>query len=146
MPDSKGMFGAKAEVDPVRHLIGAAMAWGGNPERDAVYLTITPPSNDDTSPRKVTVKDVPVDGFWSISVYDAQGYFQKNAYDAYSVNDITGQKGPDGSITVQFGGCDGKIPNCLPIAKGWNYIVRLYRPRQPILDGSWKFPEPQAVN
>jgi hypothetical protein len=146
VPDSKGMFGAKGEVDPVRHLIGAAMAWGGNPEHDAVYLTITPPNNDDTSPRKVTVKDVPVDGFWSITVYDAQGYFQKNAYDAYSVNDVTGQKAPDGSITVQFGGCDGKLPNCLPITKGWNYIVRLYRPRKAILDGSWKFPEPQAAN
>jgi len=26
------------------------------------------------------------------------------------VNNITGRKGGDGSITVQFGGCDGKIP------------------------------------
>jgi hypothetical protein len=23
---------------------------------------------------------------------------------------------------------------------GWNYIVRMYRPRQEILDGTWKFP------
>jgi hypothetical protein len=47
---------------------------------------------------------------------------------------------------VQFGGCDGKIPNCLPIMKDWNYMVRLYRPRAEILDGTWKFPEAQAVN
>ena len=40
---------------------------------------------------------------------------------------------------------DGKIANCLPIMKGWNYTVRLYRPRQEILDGTWKFPEPQPV-
>jgi hypothetical protein len=26
---------------------------------------------------------------------------------------------------------------------GWNYIVRLYRPRKEILDGEWKFPTPQ---
>jgi hypothetical protein len=32
---------------------------------------------------------VPVDGFWSITVYDAEGRFQKNAYDAYSLNNIT---------------------------------------------------------
>ena len=51
----------------------------------------------------------------------------------------------DGSTTIQFGGCDGKIPNCLPIMAGWNYTVRLYRPRAEILNGTWKFPEPQPV-
>jgi hypothetical protein len=146
LPDSKGMFGNRDQVDPVRRLIGAAMAWGGNPEKDATYLTITPPNNGNTDPRKLTVNKVPVDGFWSISVYNAQGYFEKNPYDAYSVNNITGQKATDGSMTVQFGGCDGKIPNCLPITEGWNYIVRLYRPREEILNGSWTFPEPQRVN
>jgi len=29
---------------------------------------------------------------------------------------------------------------------GWNYIVRLYRPRKEILDGTWKFPEAQPVS
>ena len=41
--------------------------------------------------------------------------------------------------------CDGKIPNCLPITKGWNYMVRLYRPRAEILNGTWKFPEATPV-
>ena len=31
-------------------------------------------------------------------------------------------------VAVQFGGCDGKIQNCLPIMTGWDYLVRLYRP------------------
>jgi hypothetical protein len=31
----------------------------------------------------------------------------------------------DGSVAIQFGGCDGTIPNCLPIMKGWIYTVRL---------------------
>ena len=65
--------------------------------------------------------------------------------DAYSLNNITAKKAVDGSVTVQFGGCDGKIPNCLPIMKGWNYMVRLYRPRAEILNGTWKFPEAQPV-
>jgi len=30
--------------------------------------------------------------------------------------------------------------------KGWNYMVRLYRPRDEILSGKWKFPEAQPVN
>src|SRR5262249_14550463 len=42
LPDSKGMFGTRDQVEPVRRLIGAAMAWGGNPEREATYLTVTP--------------------------------------------------------------------------------------------------------
>jgi hypothetical protein len=28
---------------------------------------------------------------------------------------------------------------------GWNYMVRLYRPRAEILNGTWRFPEAQAV-
>ena len=59
---------------------------------------------------------------------------------------MTGKKGADGAITIQFGGCDGKIPNCIPIVKGWNYTVRLYRPRAEILDGRWKFPVAQPVD
>jgi hypothetical protein len=47
---------------------------------------------------------------------------------------------------VQFAGCDGKILNCLPTMKGWNYMVRLYRPRAEILNGTWKFPEAQLVD
>jgi hypothetical protein len=30
--------------------------------------------------------------------------------------------------------------------KGWNYTVRLYRPRPEIVSGKWKFPEAQALN
>jgi hypothetical protein len=56
------------------------------------------------------------------------------------------KKSDDGSVAIQFGGCDGKIPNCLPIMKGWNYMVRLYRPRAEILNSTWKFPEAQEVN
>ena len=145
IPDTKRMFGAKDQVDPVRHLIGSAMAWGGNPERDAFYLNVTPPHNDGKTSYRLTVKEVPVDAFWSISVYNAKGYFEPNKENAYTLNNLTAKKNDDGSVTVQFGGCDGKTPNCLPIVPGWNFIVRLYRPRKEILDGTWKFPEAQPV-
>jgi hypothetical protein len=145
MPDFRRAFGSKDQVDPIRHLIGTAAAWGGNPEKDATYLNITPSKNDGTTIHKLIVKDVPVDAFWSISVYNAEGYFERNAYNGYSLNNITAAKSADGAVAVQFGGCDGKIPNCLPITKGWNYTVRLYRPRPEILNGKWKFPEPQPA-
>jgi hypothetical protein len=144
--DTSRSFGTKDQVDPVHYLIGAASAWGANPPKDATYLNIVPARNDGATIYRLTVKDVPVDGFWSVSRYNEQGYFMKNPYDAYTINNVTGKRGPDGSVVIQFGGCDGKIPNCLPVEKGWNYMVRLYRPRAEILSGKWKFAEPQAVN
>lgn len=145
LPDSKNMFGTKDKVNPVRFLIGSAMAWGGNPETEATYINVTPAKNDGKTVHKLNVKNVPVDGFWSISLYNKDGYFQKNDQDAYSINNLTAKKNADGSVTVQFGGCEGKVANCLPIMEGWNYIVRLYRPRKEILDGTWKFPEVMPV-
>lgn len=147
LPDTYGMFGGKNKVDPVRHLIGTATGWGGNAPEDALYLMVVPPGNDGKIIHTLTIKDeVPVDGFWSVSVYNKEGYFQKNDKDSYSVNNVTSKKNPDGSITIQFGGCDGKQTNCIPITPGWNYWVRLYRPRKEILNGTWKFPDAQPIS
>ena len=145
MPDFKRAFGSRQDVDPVRHLVGTAMGWGGNPDKDAIYLNVTPDKNDGSTVYKLKVKDVPVNAFWSVSVYNAKGYYEKNSLNAYTINDLTAKKDADGAVAIQFGGCDGKIPNCLPITKGWNYTVRLYRPKPEILSGKWKFPEPQAM-
>ena len=71
---------------------------------------------------------------------------QPNRDNVYSVNSNTAKESPDGSVTIQFGGCDGKVPNCLPITQEWNYTVRLFLPRREILDGTWRFPESQPVN
>ncbi|MGN7964384.1 DUF1214 domain-containing protein, partial [Brucella sp. 22210] len=104
--------------------------------------SFTPAKNDGKTVYILDVpKNVPVKAFWSISVYNPKGYFEKNDYDAYSLNSITSKKNADGSVTAQFGGCDGKIPNCLPIVDGWNYTVRLYRPDPSVVSGEWKFPE-----
>ena len=45
--------------------------------------------NDGKTIYKLTVKDVPVDGFWSISVYNAKGYYEPNPQNAYTLNNIT---------------------------------------------------------
>jgi len=141
IPDTRGMFGTLADTDPVRHLIGAAAAWGGTPENDALYLNVVPARNDGNTVYRLTVKDVPVKAFWSVSVYNKNGYFTENPQQAYSLNDITATKDPDGSVTVQFGGCSAdNTANCLPITPGWSYLVRLYQPKPAILTGTWAFP------
>lgn len=131
-------FGAKADVNPIRHLIGTAAGWGGLPDTEATYVGVNP-----TLPvgsYELHVGDVPVDAFWSISVYNADGYFEPNAAGVYSINSITGARNPDGTITVRFGE-HGDAPNTIPITDGWNYLVRLYQPRAEVLDGIWTFPE-----
>jgi hypothetical protein len=142
LPDTRRTFGKKEDVSEVRHMLGTAMGWGGLPEHEAYYLTIEP--NLPVGAYELTVKDVPVDAFWSISLYNKDGYFQENEYNAYSVNNITGTPNEDGSFTVHFGG-DPESVNYLYIMEGWNYSVRLYQPRKEILEGEWTFPGVKPV-
>jgi len=143
--DQNRMFGTKREVDPLAYLVGAAAGWGGLPRWAAVYEGSAVARNDGRTVYRLTVHNVPVDGFWSISVYNRAGYFEKNELDAYSVNNLTAARNADGAVTVQFGGCKREIPNCLPIMPGWNYDVRLYRPGAKVLSGAWSFPKPQPI-
>ena len=138
------MFGRKEDLDPVYWMLGAALGWGGLPADAATYVNVVPEKNDGKTPYTLTVKDVPVDAFWSVTLYDDKGLMPVNKYNAYSYNNVTAKKDKDGSITIRFGG-DPKADNFLPIVPGWNYIARLYRPKQAILDGSWTFPSPSAV-
>ena len=86
--------------------------------------------------------DVPVDAFWSVSVYNARGFFEPNTKDLYSVNSVTGKHNDDGSITVRFvASADGEVPaNAIVTPEAWNYLIRFYRPHPEILDGSWMPP------
>jgi len=145
LPDLNGAFGIRGKVSPVRHLIGTALAWGGNPDKDSIYLNIKPRRNDGKTIYRLRVTDVPVDGFWSISVYNARGFIEPNPHGIYTLNNIVAKKDADGAVSVQFGGCEGGVPNCLPVPADWNYMVRLYLPRAQVLDGRWKFPEAVAV-
>jgi hypothetical protein len=139
-------FGRKEETRPIDHLIGAAAGWGGLPRSAAIYVIDSVEKNDGQTPYAVTVKDVPVDEFWSITVYNADGYLEANDRNINSYNNVTAEPNGDGSYTIHFGGCDDGRANCIPISPGWNYTVRMYEPRQEILDGSWKFPKFEPVN
>jgi hypothetical protein len=131
-------FGAEDEVDEVAHLIGTAVGWGANPPSAATYVFGQVPQNDGATAYTVTVGDVPVDGFWSVTVYNAEGFMEDPIAQA-SLNNVTAVKAADGSVTIRFGG-DPAAENYLRIMEGWNYIIRLYRPHPEVIDGSWTFP------
>ena len=143
MPEFSGAFGTRESVDSLKHFIGTAVGWGGLPEEEAFYVNVDPdlPLGD----YRIVVRDVPVDGFWSISLYNRDGYFEAADAGGCSVNQVTAQSDPDGSIVVHLGACDDDRPNCLRIMEGWNYTVRLYQPRPEVLDGSWTFPSAEPL-
>ncbi|BDZ64208.1 hypothetical protein GCM10025877_11460 [Agromyces mangrovi Wang et al. 2018] len=134
-------FGSRKKVDPVRHLIGTAAGWGGLPSHEASYIGVAPA--EATGTFSLRMADVPVDAFWSISVYDAKGFFVPNESGRYTVNSVTGVPDDDGAITVHFVHDDAvrDLPNAIPIPEGWNFIVRLYRPRPEYFDGAWTLPD-----
>ncbi|MGP4030816.1 DUF1254 domain-containing protein [Pseudarthrobacter sp. 1C304] len=132
------MFGSRETVDPVRHLIGTAVGWGGLPEQETFYEIVEP--GLPVGQYRIVVRDVPVDAFWSISLYNADGFFEESAAGLCSVNQLTARKEPDGSVIVHLGACSDGRSNCLRLMDGWNYTVRLYQPRPEVLDGTWTFP------
>jgi hypothetical protein len=139
-------FGTRDEVDPIHHLIGTAAGWGGLPTSEASYVGVDPavPPGE----YELTFKDVPVDAFWSVSVYNSAGFFEPNSRRLYSVNSITGVPNEDGSITVRFTADAGEHapPNCIVTPQGWNYLVRLYRPRAEFFDGIWTVPSLTSIS
>jgi hypothetical protein len=139
-------FGTQAEVDPIRHLIGCAAGWGGLPTSEATYIGVGP--NVPPGDYELVFKDVPVDAFWSVSVYNARGFFEPNDQNLYTVNSVTGKRNVDGSTTVRFvASADGDIPpNAIVTPDGWNYLIRLYRPRPEILNGQWTPPALTATS
>ena len=138
--ESSKFFGKKENLDPVYWMLGAALGWGGLPADAATYAIAFPERNDGNTPYTLTVTDVPVYGFWSVTLYDDEGWIPANQYNAYSFNNVTAKKAKDGSVTIHFGG-DPKADNFLPIVPGWNYIVRMYKPGPEILNGTWTFPQ-----
>jgi hypothetical protein len=144
--DSARAFGRKDEVDPVQYLVGGMAGWGGLPAQGAIYLVDAVDQNDGKTPYAVTARDVPVDAFWSVTVYNADGYMEPNDLGRNNYNNVTAEPNDDGSITIHLGACDDGRVNCIPITPDWSYAVRLYQPREEILDGSWTFPAFEPVN
>ena len=145
--DTRGSMGKRGELNELTHTVATIAGWGLNPPSAAMYAVV----NDDFDPKKtykiIVPADVPVKAFWSISVYNKEGFFGKNSRDAYTVNNVTGKKNEDGSTAIFLGAGEGAKDNVLPLpGKGSYYEWRMYAPEQVILDGKWVFPKHVEVD
>ena len=143
MPDSRKMFGSVQDIDDIPHLIGVAGGWGGLSEQYALYTNSVVLKNDGETEYAVTVKDVPVNAFWSITVYDIEGFLLSDV-DSSNINSYGAEPNDDGSYTINFSNNPTKINN-INIGIDWNYTIRLYQPDQTIIDGEWIFPNATEV-
>ena len=91
-------------------------------------------------------EEPPVDGFWSVTVYDRDGALVANPLNRYSVsNSRPGElvRGPDGSVVIVLSRNDpgDDTVNWLPVPDGgFSAYMRLYLPREAALNGTWNPP------
>jgi hypothetical protein len=152
-----GIYGA----DYLMRAVVTAIGLGANRPQDAVYPTSLKDANgsayDGTNKYVIRLeKDQtpPVEGFWSITMYNDQYFFVANPINRYSISPRQNLKAnPDGSIDiyVQKGspGAD-KESNWLPAPDGKFYLMlRMYWPNESdpsILDGTWTIPPVTKVS
>ena len=134
----KKMFGKKGEVPLKEHNVGTATGWGGLTAERAVYPVIYA---DSTEPQTLTLKDVPAGAFWSVTVYDVEGFPQG---DVYNINSAFAVSEEDGSYIIHFGGDKGAV-NYMDIFEGWNLALRIYEPTEAYFNGEWVMPELQPA-
>ena len=90
-------------------------------------------------------KAPPTDGFWSLSLYDDQQHFVANPQNRFNLGN-TSRLAPnaDGSLDIYLQPSDpgaDKAANWLPTPKGnYNLILRIYWPKQEVIDGKWVAP------
>jgi hypothetical protein len=91
-------------------------------------------------------QEPPVNGFWSLTLYNDQHLFHPNPLGRYSLGTKNNslQRNTDGSLTLYTGAESpgaSKEANWLPAPDGhFSLYIRAYWGQQPILDGTWKPP------
>ena len=143
VPDSIGAFGSRETVEPVSFIVNTALGWGGLPETEAIYF-------GEAAPRPVghyqmRLVDVPADAFWSLSIYNRDGYFEANPYGSHNINSVFATPEDDGSYVLDLAPEDRGYRNFLYVMDGWNYVLRLYRPHPEVISGEWTPPKERLL-
>jgi hypothetical protein len=95
----------------------------------------------------------PVNGFWSLTLYDTEHFFAPNDLKRYSLGtkNKTLVANPDGSLTITVQAdppAEAQRANWLPAPKGADFslFMRAYWPKTAIIDGSWTPPAVMKAN
>jgi hypothetical protein len=96
-------------------------------------------------------KTPPVHGFWSLTMYDNQGYFIENPINRYAIGNRNPLKfNADSSLDLYFQNISpgkNKENNWLPAPKGpFNLMLRMYWPAEEFLSGNWILPPVKKMN
>ena len=136
-----GMQGAHGTIDPMMHLYGTAIGWGLLPDAQAQYLGSPKFNNDGCYMASYAAPPFNDPGFFSITMYDADGWiFTEDGI----LNEFNMNLNEDGSFDAYFGEC-GDVDNNLPTVEGWNYILRIYEPKLDELQ-EFRLPEMKKVS
>lgn len=152
-----GIYG----TDYLNRALVTAIGLGANRVEDAVY----PTSQKDADGRDYEGKNKyvmqfakgelpPAEGFWSLTMYNAEYFFVENPINRYSISARQDLKAnPDGSVDLyiqnESPGKD-KEANWLPTPTGkFVLMLRMYWPKEKppsILDATWKIPPVKKVS
>ena len=136
-----GMQGAHGTIEPMMHLYGTAIGWGLLPDAQAQYLGSPKFANDGCYMASYSAPPFNTPGFFSITIYDADGWIYT---EDGILNEFNMSLNDDGSFDTYFGEC-GDVDNNLPTVDGWNYILRIYEPRLDELQ-EFRLPEMKKIS
>ncbi len=92
--------------------------------------------------------NVPVDGFWSLTLYESDGagrwFLYDNVLDRYAINSTTTSinKEEDGAIVLEISHYEpSERANWLPAPRGeFRIVFRAYKPQRDLIDGTFLLP------
>jgi hypothetical protein len=143
-----GLYG----TDYLQRAFITAIGLGANRPQDAIYPTSEMAANG--KPYEGANKYVihfakgqmpPVNGFWSLTMYDADYFFVQNPLNRYTLSSRSKFKtNKDGSVDLFIHNTSpgkGQESNWLPAPAGkFILMFRFYWPKDAIIDGIWKMP------
>jgi hypothetical protein len=135
--------------DYLKRAVVALVGLGANPPEDAVYPILMA----DADGRPLTGENryrmhfekaelPPVEAFWSVTMYDSDGFQTANEIDRYAIGDRDDLRfNGDGSLDLYLQHdrpAPELVANWLPAPLGpLGVTMRLYGPRREVLDGAW---------
>jgi hypothetical protein len=148
-----GVYG----TDYLQRALITAIGLGANRPQDAIYPTSEMDANGKPydGANKYVIhfgkgKFPPVNGFWSLTMYDADYFFVANPLNRYTLssrNKFVTNK--DGSVDLYIQNASpgkAKEANWLPAPAGpFKLMLRFYWPKEAIIDGAWKLPAVMTI-